>query len=110
MKATDYSKFKKAIFAAVEKHIANGGKLVVGSFEKGSDRCPISCLTKGEPSKKDEYYWKASARISKTPFTEGDLWCLIDGFDCNGLVPAERKKTRMYKLGQQLRAKFLPKE
>jgi hypothetical protein len=110
MKATDYSKFKKAIFTAVENHLANGGKLVVGSFEKGSDRCPISCLTKGEPSDKDKWYWKAAARISKTPFTEGDLWNLIDAFDGNGLVPKERQKTQMYKLGQQLRAKFLPQE
>lgn len=109
------NKLRAHLTEAIEKHLVNGGTLIKGRFDDfHGGCCPVQCLV-GQDMKalKAEGtihgFQDAVAKKLDIPFAVGDMWRLVDGFD-NSVVTEEDKDSTCYKLGQELRAKYLPEE
>jgi hypothetical protein len=101
-------KLRTILTQAIDQHLANGGTLVSGKFyddENDNAYCPVSCLI-GTTFIIDRSH--AMADVLEAPFSVSDLWNLIDGFDQYHLQSGD-ENSDLYKLGQELRAKYLPK-
>jgi hypothetical protein len=99
-------KLRTLLIQAIDNHLANGGKIVSGRFSTGFNEecCPVTCLVgdEGLISRTDRIATKLGV-----PFSGYDMWALIDGFDQRRLREPY-KNSELYKLGQELRAKYLP--
>ena len=95
-------KLETKLTAAVEAHLASGGKLTAGSFHfnlpDGEEcLCPIACLTKGSPlSYEDAISYKVGFSI-----TWNEMWELVMGFDGKG-----SNENAIWLLGLKLRQKY----
>jgi hypothetical protein len=101
-------KLRTLLTQAIDQHLADGGKLVAHKFYDGVDNkeyCPVSCLIGIHPTTGDRSY-DIAAKLD-TRFSTTDLWNLVDGFD-QTIVSEQSKNSDLYKLGQELRAKYLP--
>lgn len=104
--------FEQKITAAIEAHLASGGKLTYGSFAKYIDDpqtnavesiCPISCLVGLHPG---TAFDAAIGNEIGFPFSNEEMFQFIHGFD--RLTGTHDLNTPLYQLGKKLRAKYLP--
>jgi hypothetical protein len=100
-------KFRSALIRAVNKHIKNGGELIIGSFGYNNTRmCPIGCLT-GTPTFNFTYEMLLSKKMG-FKVSNKDMWSFIGGFD--NLWPGatvQPSNDDMFALGQEMREKYL---
>lgn len=106
MNAKQIETFKQAVIAAVDKHLADGGTLSIGTFGSGECRCPISCLM-GIDEPEDNSSRALVEHLSKKmgfDLSDEEVWSFIDGFDGNSW----RHDNTMKSLGRELRNKYRP--
>jgi hypothetical protein len=98
--------FKETVTAAVDKHLANGGILSVGTFGSGDCRCPISCLMVEDRPKDDSSGALVGFLSKKMGFGLSDeqIWSFINGFDGSRWGG----DSAMRRLGQEFRNKYRP--
>jgi hypothetical protein len=101
--------FEKQIVAAIEAHLAGGGKLCYGTFSNWRNKgiCPISCLVGPDPG--GGFQGAVSNKLNFS-FTEADMWKFIHGFDGQMRFFDSEGRTPLFLLGQKLRTKYLPPE
>jgi hypothetical protein len=111
MRKAHFDKFKKAINQAVKDHLARGGKLCRGTFNRDGAKCPLTCVMGDDflSSTNDSKYWELIGKNAGVPFTEEDMKRFYCGFD-NSSDLASVKRTKLYQLGKQLRTKYLLKK
>jgi len=100
-------KLRTILIEAIDQHLANGGTLISGKFYDDDDDkkyCPVSCLI-GTTFPTDRTH--AITDVLGAPFSATDLWDFVDGFDQHYQQGID-ENSDMYKLGQELRAKYLP--
>lgn len=105
LSSENIDKLRTLLTQAIDQHLAKGGKIISGRFSTGfnEEYCPVSCLVG------DDHLISRTSRIATklgAPFSGDDMWALIDGFDQRLQGPHENSE--LYKLGQELRAKYLP--
>ena len=92
------------LIEACDKHIANGGTIIDGTFSDGNSFCPISCLV-GNTT--DVYV--ARNKIIDLLGTEdvpvSNIWEFTDGFD--GSYDGDEDSPPLAMLGQELRKKYI---
>jgi hypothetical protein len=111
MRKAHFEKFKKVINKAVKDHLAKGGKLCGGTFTRDDGAmCPLTCVMGEEPASSgwSPAYWELIGKVAGVPFTIHDMERFYCGFD-NSSGSASVKRTKLYQLGKQLRAKYLSK-
>lgn len=96
--------FEQQITAAIDAHLAKGGKLIYGAFGIKESCCPITCLTGTYSPFTINGFHIALAKKLNFDFPQEDMWEFVHGFDNNYC----REKNQLYKLGQKLRQKYLP--
>jgi hypothetical protein len=97
--------FKTALVAAIEAHLASGGKISDRRFAYQNERCPIGCLAFEEMATgiHNIYSQAVSAKLGFEVSTD-EMYCFADGFDC---CDNYNVGTELYYFGQQLRRKYL---
>jgi hypothetical protein len=101
-------KWRKAIIEACDAHLQAGGTIIKGGFTTHQGCCPISCLMgAGAPDNVvvgSGGYLIAVNRKLGFDLLYGDFWSFIDGFDGIG---RPRRTSAAYRLGKQMRRKYL---
>jgi hypothetical protein len=99
--------FEQQVSAAVETHLANGGKLCRGRFftPDGSCMCPIACITDMTPGY--GYERKLSDKLFFT-VDHGQMFSFIHGFDNPQADPEPGDEQALVEVGKRIRAKYLP--
>jgi hypothetical protein len=101
---------KTALIEVCDKHLANGGVIMAGSFAgimvgDAQRMCPIGCLSGGS-----NYFVKACEILGGTEDEfRDDIWDFVHAFD--GELPTWTRdiNSHLAVLGRELRAKYLNK-
>jgi hypothetical protein len=99
--------FEEQITAAIDAHLARGGKLMVGGFY-GADPntlCPISCMTGACPKRG---YDEALSRELSFDISYNEMFEFINGFDTPTSFQSPTQDSPLFRLGRKLREKYLP--
>jgi hypothetical protein len=98
--------FRDKINAAVDAHIANGGKIVSLSFGCGTNECcPIGALI-GKDYDLDQFIYVQVANKLGFYFTNDDMWSFIEGFDNDGM--GKITNMDLFSIGVKLRTRINP--
>jgi hypothetical protein len=103
--------FKTQLSLAIEAHLANGGKLISGSFGYGKCLCPIACLV-NEPELPTKFEMAFSRKYEKAvseklgfEVSANDMWDFIGAFDDEDKLTINEVMV----IGIELRKKYLTK-
>lgn len=109
MSLTEAGKVKRLrtlLVRACNAHIKKGGKIRDRSFTKDGACCPIRCAT-GAPTVP---YTKMLTEKLKFDFSPDDMWSFIRGFDGDNNNSLYSGGEEYYKLGQELRKKYIGRD
>lgn len=100
-KAEKVKRLRALLVRACNAHIKKGGEILDVGFKEDNACCPIRCAA-GEPVV--PYNEKLSEKL-KFNFSNDDMWSFIAGFD--GHEPDESRQDMFFKLGVELRKKYI---
>lgn len=105
MNLEQLQRFEAAVVAAIEQYLADGGKLLHSRFiDFDGAKCPIVCWL-GDSN--NTPLFMLATRALGFVVEDYEIWNFIHGFDLRRPYNGD-DTSPTYKLGQQLRRKYLP--
>lgn len=112
MNQQQFEQFRTSMIASCDEFLAGGGKLISIQFgsKKDGTCCPIECLGGLEDGGRHggRTFTQRISKQMEFDIEETEMWQFVDGFDSNPGLRKDDRLSPMYRLGQELRAKYLP--